>query len=59
MSDVIDHDKKERIDRAAIMHKVPLIQLDHLIKERRMYAIDGNVDAVEALNEMIKQLLAL
>lgn len=59
MSNAIDHEKKERVDKAAIMDKVPLIQLDRLIKERRAHALEQNVDAVEILNQMIRKLLAL
>jgi hypothetical protein len=59
MSNAIDHEKKERVDKAATMEKVPLLQLDRLIKERRAHALEQNVEAVESLNQMIKQLLAL
>ena len=41
------------------MDKIPLIDLHRLINERRLYALDGNIEAVEALNQMIKRLLAL
>lgn len=59
MSNAIDHEKKERVDKAATMEKVPLVKLDQLIKERRLYALEQNSEAVEALNQMIRQLLAL
>lgn len=59
MQNAIDHEKKERVDKAATMEKVPLLQLARLIKERRAHALEQNVDAVEMLNQMIRQLLAL
>ena len=59
MSNAIDHEKKERVDKAAAMERVPLFQLDRLIKERRAHALAQNSEAVEALNQMIRQLLAL
>ena len=59
MSNAIDHEKKERVDKAAAMDRVPLLQLDRLIKERRAHALEQNSEAVEALNQMIRQLLAL
>lgn len=51
--------KKEQVDKAAAMDKVPLLQLDRLIKARKAYALEKNVDAVEMLNQMIGRLLAL
>ena len=59
MSDSVDHEKKERLDKASIMDKVPIIQLDRLIKERRAYALERNVEYVEYLNQMIRQLLGV
>lgn len=59
MKNAIDHEKKERLYKAAIMQKIPLIQLDGLIKKRCMCAREGDVEAVEALNQMIRVLLAL
>ena len=59
MSNEIDHGKKERIDKAATMDKVPLILLDKLIKERRAYALAQNSEEVEAINQLIRLLLAL
>lgn len=59
MGNSIDHEKKERVDKAAAMNRVPLIELDRLIKERRLHALEGNADAVEMLNQVIRQLLAL
>lgn len=55
----IDHEKKERIDSAASMDRVPLTQLHGLIKERQINAINGNTEAVDALNGMIRKLLAV
>lgn len=59
MQNAIDHQKIEMLDKAAVMQRIPLIDLDRLIKERRMYALEANIEAVEALNQMIRQLLAL
>lgn len=59
MPNAIDHEKKERVDKAATMDKVPLAQLDRLIKERRAHALEKNIEAVEKLNQIIRQLLAL
>lgn len=59
MAQALDHEKKERMIRATEMDKVPLLQLDRLIKERRLHAVDGNADAVRVLNELICQLLGI
>lgn len=59
MNQSIDHEKKSRLDTAKSMQKVPLLQLDKLIKERHLNAQQENVDAVEYLNQMIKELLGL
>lgn len=59
MSNAIDHEKKERLDNAARMVKVPLIQLDQLIKERNAHALGQDSESVERLNQIIRQLLAL
>lgn len=59
MPNTTDHEKKEMVDKAASMDKVPLLQLDKLVKERRLHALDKNIEAVEMLNQMIRQLLGL
>ncbi len=59
MEKAIDHEKHKKLQKAAFLEKVPLIQLNWLIKERREYAIAGNIEAVEALNKIISELLAL
>jgi hypothetical protein len=59
MENAIGHEKKEKIDKAKAMEKVPLSQLDALIKERRIYATMGLFEEVERLNDMIRKLLAV
>lgn len=62
MQNAIDQEKteqQERLDRAATMIKVPLIQLDRLIKERQLNSMVKNGERVEYLNKMIRQLLVL
>lgn len=58
MKNSIDFEKKQRLEKAAAMEKVPLLQLDRLIKERRQHAIEQNFDAVDVMNELIRDLLA-
>jgi len=50
-----------REDMAAMagMNKVPLSQLDALLKGRRRYARLGDVDSVEYINTSIRKLLLL
>lgn len=52
-------DKRNTIEKAAVMSKVPLHHLDRLIKERQAHALCGNYEAVEYANELIKDLLGL
>lgn len=59
MKNAIDHEKMERINKAAAMGKVPLLQLDALIKERQTCALEKRTEDVERLNQMIRLLLAL
>lgn len=59
MSNAIDHEKEERLSKAAAMNEVPLIQLDRLITERKAQALEKNIEAVEYLNQMIRLLFAL
>lgn len=60
MENSIDHKKLERINRAKSMTKVPLRQLDYLIRQRFKVAnqIDSD-DVVELINEQIRYLLAV
>ena len=53
------HEKEQKIYRAAKMDKVPLVQLDKLIKERRKYALENNYEIVESKNHLIKNILGL
>ena len=59
MENAIDHEKHEKMQKAAIMVRVPLLDLDRLIKERRAHALEGIADSVDVFNKMIAELLAL
>ncbi len=59
MDIAIDHEKKKRIDAAAIMDKVPLAQLDKLIKDRNVCALNQYLEMVELYNATIRRLLAV
>lgn len=60
MENVLDDEgKKQMLKKASAISKVPLRQLDRLIKLRSMYAFEKNVDDVERLNKEIRQLLGL
>ena len=59
MENAIDHEKYKKMQKAAAMDRVPLLDLDRLMKERRAHALEGDSDAVDLLNKMISELLAL
>lgn len=59
MSDAIDLEKIERLHKARTMNKVPLAQLDAMIKTRQEAALKGQIELVEYLNQKIRQLLGL
>ena len=59
MENAFEQEKKEKIDKAACMDKVPLNKLHELINYRRLQALERDIEGVEITNEMIKRLLAL
>lgn len=57
--EVVVDEKIDHFKKALITDRVPLVQLDKLVKERHKYALENNPDAVELINQMIRQLLAV
>ena len=61
-SSAIDHDGVaaiERLRQAESMSKVPLRELDELIKLRQQYGIREDLELVDRVNTMIKRLLGM
>lgn len=50
---------REDLAAMANMNKVPIMQLDPLIRGRQRYARLGDVDSVEYINASIRKLLLL
>jgi len=59
MENEIFIERLRKMQKAAAMESVPILRLAPLVKERKEHALEGNAEAVEMLNKMIAELLAL